>query len=305
MRDLAALRSFVAVVDNGSIVDAARVCGYSAPAVSRHIGALERELGVTLFERTGRSVRPSVAARALAERARLLLEEAEQFDREARALATGDIGVIRLAYFRAAGATIVPRALAVLEALRPGAKVLLIECELSEDVEALLRSRDADLGFVWGFPEPQPTDLVTSLLFRESLVLMTSVDRDDLHEQPHDLSRLTGEVFASAPGHRGAPPIVDRLFESRGLPRPTVTHRPTDHAMLRSLVMAGVVINLIPALGVSDIAPGVRRSVAVPDFRRTYLSWADASVNPLVAAMVRAVRIAGAEFSGFGVDYVG
>jgi DNA-binding transcriptional LysR family regulator len=305
MRDLSVLRSFVAVVDHGSVAVAARMCGYSAPAVSRHIGGLERELEMTLFERTGRSIRPSVAARALAERARLLLEEAEEFDREARALATGEIGVVRLAYFRAAGSTIVPPALAVFEALRPGARVTLIECELTGDVEALLRNREADLGFVWGFPEPQASDLVTSLLFREGLVLMTSIDRDDLHESPRDLSRLTGEAFASAPRHAGAPPVIDRLFESYGLPRPTVTHRPTDHAMLRSLVASGLVVNLVPALGVSEAAPGVRRSVALPDFRCTYLSWPDGTVNPLVDTMVRAIRIAAAEFSGFGVEYAG
>jgi len=303
MRDLAALRSFVAVVDRGSVTDAARATGYSAAAVSRHIGGLERELDITLFERTAKSVRPSVAARALAERARLLLEEAEQFDREARALATGEIGVVRIAYFRAAGGTIVPPALAVLAELHPGVQTVLIECALSEEVEALLAAREADIGLVWGFPHPARTDLVTVSLFSEALVLLTSIDRDDLHHAPTDLSRLVGERFASAPRHLGAPPHVDRLFADRGLPAPTVTQRPPDHSMLRGLVAAGVVIALVPALGISTAAPGVRRSVAHPDFRRTYVCWPPGPSNPLVAGALRALRISGAEYAGFGVEH--
>lgn len=304
MRDLPTLHSFVAVVDHGSVAKAAAACGYSAPAVSRHIAALERELGIVLFKRTARSLRPSVAARVLADRARLLLEEAQVFDRDARALAAGEEGVVRLAYFRAAGTTVIPPALAVLASLRPKARVVLIERPLTDDVAALLHSGEADIGFLWGFPQPDASALTQTLLFKEALVLLTAIDRDDLHETPSDLSRLTGESFASAPGHLGAPPHVDRLFLERGLATPTVTHRPPDHAMLRSLVSAGVAVGLLPALGVSDPSPGVRRSAVMPDFRRTYLAWPTDAGNPLVPALAHAIRIASAEFGGFGLEYV-
>ncbi len=304
MRDLTALQSFVAVVDGGSIAQAAAATGYSAPAISRHIAHLERELDLVLFERTARSLRPSVAARVLADRARLLLEEAQQFDRDARALASGEEGVVRVAYFRAAGTTLFPPALAVLESIVPRARVILLEQALAEDVSALLHAGEADLGIVWGFPDPEDDGLETRLLVKEALVLLTAINRDDLHSDPTDLERLAGERFTSAVGHRGAPPHIDRLFLARGLPAPTVTHRPPDHAMLRSLVAAGVAIGLLPALGVSDPSPGVRRSIARHDFRRTYLAWSAKRQHPLVPSMIRALRIAAAEFGGFGLEYV-
>ncbi|WP_278235790.1 LysR family transcriptional regulator [Isoptericola sp. AK164] len=305
MHDLTPLHSLVAVVDHGSVAAAARQSGYSAPAVSRHLAQLERSLGLTLFERTGRSIRPSVAARVLADKARILIEEADAFRRDARALASGREGVVRLGYFRAAGTTIVPPALADFARHRPGADVQLVERPLSEDVVDLIKAREVDLGFVWGFPEPADEDLHRSLLLRESLVLVTAHDRHDLHEDPGDLSRLVDEPFASAPGHLGAPPHVDRLFLAQGLPTPTATHRPRDHAMLRSLVAAGIVVALLPALGVSDPSPGVRRSVVAPDFRRTYLAHRSGDSNPLLRPLAHAIRASARRFDGFGLEVAG
>ena len=49
-------KTFLAVVDEGSLSAAARALGQTQPTVSRQITALERSLGITLFERSGRSV---------------------------------------------------------------------------------------------------------------------------------------------------------------------------------------------------------------------------------------------------------
>ncbi|NQX28947.1 LysR family transcriptional regulator [Microbacteriaceae bacterium VKM Ac-2854] len=313
MHDLSVLQSFVAVIDHGSVVAAARETGYSPAAVSRHLASLERELGLTLFRRTARSIQPSVAARVLAEKARLLLDEAAQFEREAKALARGDEGVIRLAYFRAVGTTIVPRLLAALADARPNLRVTLIECSLSEEVAALLHSGGADIGFLWGHtdlddgtvsPDDDTTGLVVSALFSEALVLLTALDRGDLHEDPHDLARLAGEDFAMAPGSGGSPPVVQRMFLDAGLPTPNVTHRPLDHAMQRSLIAAGLVVSLTPALGVSDEHPGVRRSAVSLDFRRTYIAHPRSAASPLLPVMTDAIRAVAAEMRGFGIRYL-
>lgn len=313
MHDLSVLQSFVAVIDHGSVVAAARQTGYSAAAVSRHLASLERDLGLTLFRRTARSIQPSVAARVLAEKARLLLDEAAQFEREAKALARGDEGVIRLAYFRAVGTTLVPRLLADLAEVRPNLRVTLIECSLSEEVAALLHSGGADLGFLWGHArpdgaEPEPDDDTTGLgvtaVFSEALVLLTAQERQDLHENPGDLTRLAEENFAMAPGRGGSPPLVNRMFLDAGLPTPNVTHRPLDHAMQRSLIAAGLVVSLTPALGVSDEYPGVLRSAVVLDFRRTYVAHPRSAAGPHVPLVIDAIRTVAAGMRGFGVRYL-
>ena len=49
-------KTFIAVVDAGSLSGAARMLGQTQPTISRQIAAFEASLNATLFERTGRSV---------------------------------------------------------------------------------------------------------------------------------------------------------------------------------------------------------------------------------------------------------
>jgi DNA-binding transcriptional LysR family regulator len=84
MISLEVLQSFVAVVDCGSVRAASRVCGYSAPAISRHLASLQHRWHLRLFERQGRNLRPSAEARLLLDDARQLIAEAQQFDAHAK-----------------------------------------------------------------------------------------------------------------------------------------------------------------------------------------------------------------------------
>ncbi|MBV9175048.1 MAG: LysR family transcriptional regulator [Chloroflexi bacterium] len=65
--DLARLRVFQAVADEGSFSRAARTLFLSQPAVTQHIQALEAELGVPLFDRLGRRISPTAAGLTLAQ----------------------------------------------------------------------------------------------------------------------------------------------------------------------------------------------------------------------------------------------
>ena len=80
MIHLTILRTFIAVIDHGSIIGASRDCGYSPAAVSRQMSALQARLGVRLFEPDGRGIRPRPIAEELAVGARRLLDECDQFD---------------------------------------------------------------------------------------------------------------------------------------------------------------------------------------------------------------------------------
>src|SRR5664279_5073807 len=64
------VRSFLAVLDAGSISAAAQRSGAQQPTLSRHVAELETQLGAPLFERTGRGVTPTGAALAIADAAR-------------------------------------------------------------------------------------------------------------------------------------------------------------------------------------------------------------------------------------------
>lgn len=73
--DARQLRCFLAVVDEGSFTRAAAALLVAQPSLSQTIRGLERELGVTLFHRLGRSVQVSEAGRELEGPARLVLRD--------------------------------------------------------------------------------------------------------------------------------------------------------------------------------------------------------------------------------------
>ncbi|OFW63976.1 MAG: hypothetical protein A2135_00315 [Actinobacteria bacterium RBG_16_67_15] len=90
------LESFVAVVETGTFLAAARRLAVSQPALWKRVKQLESELGVALFERIGRRVRPTPAGLVLAEEARSVLTSAGRVAERADALSRGTAGVVRI-----------------------------------------------------------------------------------------------------------------------------------------------------------------------------------------------------------------
>ena len=78
------LRIFLAVASAGSTTAAGKMIGLSQSATSSAVQELELALGVPLFDRSGKRMVPNDAARALENRARMLLEDALAFENAAR-----------------------------------------------------------------------------------------------------------------------------------------------------------------------------------------------------------------------------
>src|SRR5437868_12996900 len=76
--DVKQLKALVTVAEAGSVTRAAELLHLVQPAVTRQIRALERELGVVLFERTRQGMRPTDAGMILLEHARRALNELER-----------------------------------------------------------------------------------------------------------------------------------------------------------------------------------------------------------------------------------
>src|SRR6185437_11093194 len=145
MLDVRRLHMLRELSARGTIAATAQALGYSAPAVSQHLAALERQVGVSLLERQGRRVALTPAAQLLVGRTERVLAELEAAEAE---LADGGVrGSVRLAAFPTAAATLVPRAMASFAARHPSAEVLLSELE-PEDALPALKLGEADLAVV-------------------------------------------------------------------------------------------------------------------------------------------------------------
>ena len=139
--DWALMKSFLAVLDAGSLTRAARVLRAHQPTLSRHLAELESQLGVPLFERTGRGVTPTAAALAIADAARQMHEGADQIGRALARQRDATTGTVRITTSEVAASWLLPPVLAALQAKEPGIQVELVA---SNGLSNLLR-READI----------------------------------------------------------------------------------------------------------------------------------------------------------------
>jgi DNA-binding transcriptional LysR family regulator len=134
-------RSFLSVLEEGSLSGAARALGLTQPTVGRHVDALEQALGLSLFLRSQLGFMPTEAALALRPYAQTLASTATALLRVASSQGGGVRGTVRISASQVIGVEVLPPILAALRAAHPE---LVIELTLSNRVEDLLR-READI----------------------------------------------------------------------------------------------------------------------------------------------------------------
>jgi DNA-binding transcriptional LysR family regulator len=139
--DWTLVRSFLAVLDAGSLMGAARQTGAQQPTLSRHITELESQLGTPLFERTGRGVVPTAAALAMADAARAMQAGADTLARTLARQRKASTGTVRITTSTVAASYLLPPLLAQLRQQEPGIQVELVA---SNQLSNLLR-READI----------------------------------------------------------------------------------------------------------------------------------------------------------------
>lgn len=127
MLDLRQLRFFVAVADGLNMSRAADRLNISQSALSRQIQDLERQLGVTLFERIGKRLMLTGEGEHILPKVCHLLEQAEAVTALGRTMATGQVGFLRIGATPQTIAFLVSRALVPFRSRHPGVEVTLLE----------------------------------------------------------------------------------------------------------------------------------------------------------------------------------
>lgn len=143
------LKSFNAVVENGSVSRAAQALGVSQPTVSRQIAELEQAVGAALFERVARGVMPTSAGTALREPVQRMLEAAQAAAVVAAGQGTEAAGTVRITASEMMAAFVLPPMLARLRLQYPKIQIELIA---SNRVDNLL-TREADIAVRMARPE--------------------------------------------------------------------------------------------------------------------------------------------------------
>lgn len=184
------LRYFVTAVDTGHFGRAAEACFVTQPTLSAGIKQMEDLLGVVLFERGPAGVLPTAAARAIDQRARDLLRDAEDLTVAAVRHADPLSGPVRLAGIP----TILPYVLpGILPALRERFPTLELRLEerQTESVLRRLTAGTADIGLI---ALPYPLEgLATEVLMDDPLVLACRKDHPLAGRSEIALGDLRGE----------------------------------------------------------------------------------------------------------------
>lgn len=178
------VRSFLAALDSGSLLGAARTLRSTQPTIGRHVAELESQLGVLLFERSGRGLLPTPMALRLAESARAMETAADQLARSVSGAETGASGTVRITASQPVACILLPPVLAQMRQALPDIQVELVS---SNEVTNLLR-READIAV--RMVQPDQASLVARRIGK--ITLGAYADRDYLRRrgtprQPQDL----------------------------------------------------------------------------------------------------------------------
>jgi DNA-binding transcriptional LysR family regulator len=142
-------RSFLGVLQEGSLSGAARALGVAQPTVGRHIAALEKALGLALFTRSPTGLLPTDGALELRTHAEAMASTAAALERTAASQGVGVHGVVRITASDVIGVEVLP---AIVGRLRREHPDLKIELVLTNKVQDLLR-READIAVRMTPPE--------------------------------------------------------------------------------------------------------------------------------------------------------
>lgn len=171
MVSLRALECLVAIVDHGSLTQAAAKLWMSQPALSHQIAALERELGTPAIERLPRGIRPTTAGLAAAAEARIALAAADRAVLAGRQAAAGASGRIRIACAETMTAWVLVPVLRSWRRRFPDVELDLTEYTSADTMLKALAGGRADITVG---PRPTRTEEHVEVLGREEMVVVAS-----------------------------------------------------------------------------------------------------------------------------------
>ena len=287
--DFGDIEAFLAVCEMGSFQRAAAALHISQSALTRRIQKLELALGVTLIERTTRSMQLTIAAKDFRVRARLMVEQAHEAlyavgDDKTR-LSFQRNSVITVAAVPTATHNILPSAIRKYRDAGSNARIRIADLSANDVLEAVSQG-EADFGInFFGGQEP---GLEFRLLMDDKFVLVVPRESSLAKRRRVRWTELKGHRFITVWKGSGNRMLVDSALARERLTLDwsyEVRHLSTA----LGLVEAGVGITALPASAMpSKSHPLI---VAIP------------LIEPEVSRTIGTVRRAGTRLSRISEDF--
>lgn len=284
----------------GSFTAAAQSLGYSQPAVSRQVAAVESALGCSLFIREVRGVTVTPAGALALDHAARILGEVAALQRDLHALGDRLGGRVSVGAFPAAMSVLLPRAIARLTVEHPGLVVALTEAPTPALLRDLRGNRldIAVIGAGTGLPDYDLGDLHTRRVYAGDLVVAVPIGHRLSGSAEVGVRELSAEPWIAGTGSAGDP----QFAAWPTLTDPVIRYRVQSWPARLGLVAAGLGVCLLPGLSAASVPAGVT-TVRVEDpawLGRRTIAVTRADAGESVQAVVAAVRSAGEDLSKAG-----
>ena len=241
--DLRQLAIVVAIVDEGGFTHAADALDLSQPSVSQAVRALEVDLGVELFHRTGRSVRLTAAGEAFLEPARQALRDAATARAAVAEVAGLTAGHLDLVCLPTLAVSPAAELIGRFRRDHPLVTVRLAEPDDPTTISDRLRSGQSEVGIA-ELPLADPT-LESHPLETQDFVALLPPEPRASAVGHITLAALARQPLITTPPGTSTRRQTDEAFAARGL-TPSIVVETEHREVIASLVLAGAGVSILP-----------------------------------------------------------
>ncbi len=261
--DVRHLRNMLAVMEEGSLGKAAQRLNISQPALTKGIQRLEEHLGVRLFEREARGMKPTFYAESLRGYAKAACIGMAEAESQIAALRNGTEGIITVAGPPLIMTELLPQVLVRLSQERPKLQVRVVT--QNRDLFTDLLDGKFSLAVAMLYDEIPKQGLTTQWLFDDRLVLVMRPDHPFAKRRRVKPEELVGQNWVFPDHETWSQRRLKLYFEQLGLPFPTAKFESRDPVVIKSMIMiSSNHIGIVAKLGVEkELSQGLLKSVEI------------------------------------------
>jgi DNA-binding transcriptional LysR family regulator len=288
------VRVLCEVAARGSFSSAADALGLTQSAVSQHVAALEREVGLPLVERGARPSALTEAGHVLVRHGKVINARLDSAEQDLAEIAGRRAGRLRFGSFPTALTTFVPTAFARLRSQQPAVVLTVVDDHMQRLLPRLIDG-ELDLAVVFDHevvPEPAAGRLHRIHLFDDTYRAVLPPGHRLARRRAVDMADLAEDVWVGGHAASNWFRIVRHACRAAGF-EPRTSLSSDDYRAVQAFVAAGLGVAVIPGLAVVNAAPGVevrKLRIGAPMRRINVAHTAEGFQPPVVGAMTTILR---------------
>ena len=301
MLDVKRLRILREVAHQGSFSAAAAALYLSQSAVSQQIATLEKEVGMTLLDRTREGPKLTDAGGVLVSHAEAAIARLDEAERELAAIAGLEGGQLRLASFPSASATVLTEAVSEFHRRHPKVRLGVTDAEPEESLPAL-RGGELDLALTFDYPsvpQSEDRDVERTLVLEESMHLALPKSHPLAERPVVPLAELSDSVWLCGSRPSSCGEVIFRACRDAGF-EPRIGFESDDYHVMQGFIAAGLGFTLLPDLALPTLRSElvIRATDPPAPTRRVWAATrAEGSRSPATEAMLAILVEVGERFA--------